>query len=777
RGCAALTDVVLPEEPDYIDTRAFYECRSLPGVTIPASVTSIRDGAFQTCDMMTGVIIPHGVESIGSNAFSGCLRLTGIVIPNTVTSTGWSIFYYCADTCDVFFEGTEEEWNNFAANRAPFNTNVTLYFNATMPTMAITAQPENAKGEDGDKVRFTVTAEGVELSYRWQLSDDGGMTWRNSSGREASYTTTLSAKNDGRYVRCVVTDKYGHKQISETAYMRLAASVVTITGQPVDCAVKIGQPVSFTVTAEGKGLTYLWQLSDDKGEEWRDSSGKTATYATTLTEKNNGRYVRCVVTDSYGDEVISDPAVMTELAACVTKQPVSVIVGSGEKAEFSVEARGEELTYQWQLSDDMGETWRNSSTRIATYSATVTEANNGRYVRCVVTDKKGNTDISDEASMTLSMLKILANPANVTAEKGKIASFTVVAAGEGLKYQWQLSDDEGQNWRNSKTKEMFYRALLTETNDGRWVRCVVTNKDGVSQITSPASMKLAEGQSPVVNEGPSITKQPADQTGDIGTLVKFNVTATGDGLTYQWQLSDDEGVSWRNSSNKTAEYATTLSNANNGRYVRCVVTDKNGKSVNSAAASMKVGASQVQSPVITQQPTDQTGEIGELVKFNVTATGEELTYQWQLSDDQGKNWRNSSNKTAEYATTLSDANNGRYVRCVVTDKNGQSVNSAPASMKVVSPQGSRLAITKQPANQTGAIGTLVKFSVTATGEGLTYQWQLSDDQGQNWRNSSNQTAEYSTTLSDKNNGRYVRCIVTDKNGQSVNSAPASMKVQ
>ncbi|MBQ1555093.1 MAG: hypothetical protein IIZ68_06490, partial [Clostridia bacterium] len=217
--------------------------------------------------------------------------------------------------------------------------------------------------------------------------------------------------------------------------------------------------------------------------------------------------------------------------------------------------------------------------------------------------------------------------------------------------------------------------------------------------------------------------------------------------------------------------------ANNGRYVRCVVTDKNGKSVNSAAASMKVGASQVQSPVITRQPTDQTGEIGELVKFNVTATGEELTYQWQLSDDQGKNWRNSSNKTAEYATTLSDANNGRYVRCVVTDKNGQSVNSAPASMKVVSPQGSRLAITKQPANQTGAIGTLVKFSVTATGEGLTYQWQLSDDQGQNWRNSSNQTAEYSTTLSDKNNGRYVRCIVTDKNGQSVNSDPASMKVQ
>ena len=773
--CAALTDVVLPDAPSYIDAAAFRFCRALPGITIPASVTSIRYEAFQGCDMMTGVQIPHGVESIGDNAFNGCLRLTGIVIPNTVTSTGWSMFYYCADTCDVFFEGTEEEWNAFASSKAPFNTPVTLHFTATMPTMSINDQPVNAKGEAGDKVSFAVAAEGVELSYRWQLSDDGGMTWRNSSGRAATYTTTLSEKNDGRYVRCVVMDKYGHKEITEPAYMRLAASVVAITEQPVDCAVKIGQPVSFTVKAEGKGLTYLWQLSDDKGEEWRDSSGKTDTYATTLTAKNNGRWVRCVVTDSYGDEVISEPAAMLELAACVTKQPVSVIVGSGEKAEFIVEARGEGLTYQWQLSDDMGETWRNSSTKTATYSATVTEANNGRYVRCVVTDNKGNTDTSDEASMTLSILKILANPANVTAEKGKIASFTVVAAGSGLKYQWQLSDDQGANWRNSKTTDMFYRALLTETNDGRWVRCVVTNKDGVSQTTTPASMKISGSETPVVDNGPTITKQPADQTGEIGELVKFSVTATGDSLTYQWQLSDDQGANWRNSSNKTAEYATTLSNANNGRYVRCVVTDANGKSVNSAAASMKVVSIQ-QSFAITKQPTDQTGEIGELVKFNVTATGEGLTYQWQLSDDQGANWRNSSNKTAEYATTLSNANNGRYVRCVVTDANGNSLNSNAASMKVTSSQQS-LAITKQPTDQTGAIGDLVKFSVTATGEGLTYQWQLSDDQGANWRNSANKTSEYSTTLSDVNNGRYVRCIVTDANGNSVNSNAASMKVK
>ena len=267
---------------------------------------------------------------------------------------------------------------------------------------------------------------------------------------------------------------------------------------------------------------------------------------------------------------------------------------------------------------------------------------------------------------------------------------------------------------------------------------------------------------------PEITEHPQNAAGKIGDAVKFAVKAEGVELAYQWQLSDDQGKNWRNSSTKTANYATTLSATNNGRYVRCVVNDKYGRTATSEAAYM-LAPTELK---ITQQPVNYTGALGSTVKFSVTAQGDGLTYQWQLCDDQGKNWRNSSNTTSQYATTLSETNNGRYVRCVVSDKNGNSVTSSAASMKIA---GSvTLAITKQPVDYTGASGSTAAFSVKATGEGLTYQWQLSDDKGKTWRNSKATVANYSATLTDANNGRYVRCIVTDKNGKSVTSSAASM---
>ena len=263
-----------------------------------------------------------------------------------------------------------------------------------------------------------------------------------------------------------------------------------------------------------------------------------------------------------------------------------------------------------------------------------------------------------------------------------------------------------------------------------------------------------------------ITAQPSPVTAKDGAPVTFTVKASGEGLTYQWQLSDDQGKSWRNSKATTAAYSTTLSTANSGRYLRCIVSDKYGNSLKSNAAYMKIT-----SLAITGQPQSVTAKNGDSVTFTVKAKGPGITYQWQLSDDQGKTWRNSKATTAAYSTTLSTANNGRYLRCIVTDKYGNSVKSDAAYMKITS-----LAITGQPANVTAKKGASVSFKITANGPGITYRWQLSDDQGKSWRDSSAKSAQYSATLSDTNNGRYLRCVVTDKYGNSLHSKAVYMKI-
>jgi hypothetical protein len=160
----------------------------------------------------------------------------------------------------------------------------------------------------GDTASFAVTAKGPGVTYQWQFSDDQGKTWKNSSVTSATYGEILNTLNDGRYVRCVVTDKYGNTVISDAAYMKITS--LAITGQPVSVTAKKGSTVSFTVTAKGPGVTYQWQYSDDQGKTWQQSSLTGATYKTTLTDSRNGRFVRCVVTDKYGNAVTSKSASM-----------------------------------------------------------------------------------------------------------------------------------------------------------------------------------------------------------------------------------------------------------------------------------------------------------------------------------------------------------------------------------------------------------------------------------------------------------------------------------
>ena len=118
----------------------------------------------------------------------------------------------------------------------------------------------------------------------------------------------------------------------------------------------------------------------------------------------------------------------------------------------------------------------------------------------------------------------------------------------------------------------------------------------------------------------------------------------GNGLTYQWQYSTDKGATWKNSAAKTATYKVQAQKAYDGYMYRCIVTDKSGKSLTSAAATLTINASLA----ITSQPESKSADVGELVTYEVKATGTDLAYQWQYSTDKGVTWKNSAAKTATY---------------------------------------------------------------------------------------------------------------------------------
>ena len=116
-GCESLTSVTIPAGVTNIGNSAFKFCSALERVTIPAGVTNIGEYAFAGCGSLTSVTIPAGVTSIEDGTFSECTSLIEISIPAGVTSIGWEAFSNCDKLTDVYYTGTEAEWNKIEISR------------------------------------------------------------------------------------------------------------------------------------------------------------------------------------------------------------------------------------------------------------------------------------------------------------------------------------------------------------------------------------------------------------------------------------------------------------------------------------------------------------------------------------------------------------------------------------------------------------------------------------------------------------------------------------
>lgn len=158
--CEHLTNVTIPSSVTSIKGSAFENCLSLPSVTIPNSVTSIGNSAFSGCASLTAIIIPGGVTSIDDSAFENS-GLVNVTIGSGVASIGSKAFKNCDDLSDVYYGGTETQWNaiEIGNNNEPL-LNATIHYSApgpepvpepaTLSSIAVTASPIKTAYTVGD---------------------------------------------------------------------------------------------------------------------------------------------------------------------------------------------------------------------------------------------------------------------------------------------------------------------------------------------------------------------------------------------------------------------------------------------------------------------------------------------------------------------------------------------------------------------------------------------------------------------------------------------------
>ena len=185
-----------------------------------------------------------------------------------------------------------------------------------------------------------------------------------------------------------------------------------------------------------------------------------------------------------------------------------------------------------------------------------------------------------------------------------------------------------------------------------------------------------------------ITGEPTDYEGKAGNIHYFKVTATGTGLSYQWEQSTDGGNSWEKLNGQyggynSASMGVTAKSERNGWKFRCVITDASGNKVISKVATIKINEIK-----ITGEPTDYEGKAGNVHYFKVTATGTGLSYQWEQSTDGGNSWEKLNGQyggynSASMGVTAKSERNGWKFRCVITDASGNKVISRIAILTIV----------------------------------------------------------------------------------------------
>ena len=203
-GCSELTSIEIPSSVTSIGNFAFSGCSGLTGIEIPSSVTKIGEAAFSGCSGLTSINveagnevydsrdncnaiikkatntliqgckntkIPSSVTSIGYYAFYDCSGLTGIEIPSSVTSIGDLAFWFCSGLKDVYYTGTQEQWNAisfgsggdvlnvFGAYDEDLRQNIsipfTLHCNYSRPKPDVPAAGTSLKEKTGREIKVT----------------------------------------------------------------------------------------------------------------------------------------------------------------------------------------------------------------------------------------------------------------------------------------------------------------------------------------------------------------------------------------------------------------------------------------------------------------------------------------------------------------------------------------------------------------------------------------------------------------------------------------------
>ncbi len=669
--------------------------------------------------------------------------------------------------------------------------------------ITVTTHPSNTVVCDTeDNASFTAAANNAgavgTMFYQWQVNTGSGWADLTNTAPHSTVTTTTvnitapTVSMDGWQYRMKI-----YTGTCDTIYTNPATldieGPLTITSQPANVSNCAGSEVFFYYQYSNPGggaVSFQWQQSCDGGSTWTNlnnvapynnaqgaSLGPTGdTLAITNVIGLDGCQYRVRIRTANCSNVTSAAATLS-VSGNVTfsNDPDDITVCSGGDTMFVANASIPQgtFTYGWQVSTDGGANWSAITLPSGVYSHSQTGAINSgtdtlfisnvaglynyRY-RAVAFATDCDSVVSKEARLTVEgPLSVLDHPDNVTECSGNAVQFCADIDNPGgasqLQYRWQLSTNGGSTWSNLVNNTIY---------GGTGTEClVISNVAGMHnyqvrlRVGTTTCNVIYTNAATITVEGPiTVTTNPVNQRLCSGDGVTFTSTAnvgTAGTLSYQWQVSSDNGVLWTNIGAGTdggvySGFTTTTLTVSDvtGLYGRCYRLRFNTAECSNVFSTR--ACLTVEGPIsITTDPVDITECSGDPVFFTVGTLNTSLDdngpnsilYKWQESVD-GTTWTNIDDNIT-YGGTETDTllitnilgkDNYKY-RVQVWTSTCDTLLSAEATLFVEGP----LTVVDEPDNIAECSGSGVTFQATIANAGLgtiLYQWERSCDLGVTW---------------------------------------------
>jgi hypothetical protein len=605
-------------------------------------------------------------------------------------------------------------------------------------TAPVITQPQNISSCAGP-VTFSAPASSGTPTYQWYESTAGsGGPWSiltNVSPYSGVITKDLVINpitgKSGNYYHCLVSNGTC-TTTSNPALLTVAGSGLVINSDPVTISRCAGDNASFTVVSNGQ--TYRWQVSIDNGSTFSNvptggiySGESSATLnISNVTGLNLCQY-RCVIEIPACSLLLnSKAAILNVLSYPVINIPPAstTICSNNANHSFTVSASGAS-SYQWQENSGAG--WTDilnggiySTPQTPSLGLTTIPDNyNGYQYRCVVGNGACSTTSSSATLSITSAPVISLQPVSHSICSGDNTSFSLTAVSTGsLSYQWQMYD--GISWSNAGANSSILN--LTPGIGGTKYHCVVT--DNCNQSAKSDTVTLSYNLPPVTAIQPRDTLTCAD----FGVYASFKVEPLM-GVSYQWQVSSNGGLSWTNLVNdiwgkELGVHSSELEvftptpdappavDAKDGFRYRCILTGTCSDTSNSALLTVRP------TPFFTitgntwfcNAPGSST-----LLTANITGT---YSYLWYKDGPSTDSTRQSI--TVLYPQT------GNYTAKVTNTITGCSFTLAPAISVTTKPVSPAVSVSIAASANPICAGTFVTFTATPGPPysiNLIYQWK------------------------------------------------------